>query len=223
MNRLSTTIASIATACISLGAGSAYATIAGDTFNVETQIIGLDLVGQDLLDITVQNSGQALSGADPDVSLAQANPLTDALQLDLGVLGVEWVDDDTFDLVFGLEAQVDLGFVQLPVALNAVPLITWTLSDLNFDPTQKIVGVIQVDQDFAELLGAAVSWTHDSIQIVTNSLAATGAAINGGTGLDARVTFDIETTAIPVPPSIWMMGATSVMAGAAGYWRRRRA
>lgn len=208
---------------MSLSAGSAYATIAGDTFTAKTQVIGLSLVGQPLLDITIQNSGQALSPADPDVALVQANVLTSALQLDLGILGVEWIDDDTFDLVFGLETVIDLGLVRVPIAINVVPTINWTLSDLDFTPAQKIVNVTQVDQDFAELVGSAISWTDNSIQIATNSLLAAGAAINGGNNLDARVTFDIETSAIPVPASIWMMGATGIIAGAAGYWRRKRA
>lgn len=199
----------------------ANATILGDTFTVDTQIIGLSLVGQPLVDVSVQQSGQALSAADPDVVLAQVSSALEILNIDLGVLGVEWVDEDTFDLVMGLEAVLDLGLVQVPVALNVVPTINWVLSDLDFGPPQmKITSVVQVDQDFDELIGSGISFTDDTITIATNSLVAAGLAINGGNSLDASVRFDITTEAVPLPGSMWMMVAGGL--GAAGYLGRKR-
>ena len=210
-----------AAAVSALGAAPANATIAGDTFTVDTQIIGLQLAGQPLVDVSVQQSGVALSAPNPDVVLAQVAADLTVLSIDLGVLGVEWIDDDTFDLVMGLEALLDLGLVQVPVALNVVPTINWVLSDLDFGPPQmKITSVVQVDQDFDELIGSGISFTDDSISIATNSLVAAGAAINGGNSLDATVRFDVTTEVVPLPGSIWMMAAGGL--GAMGYLGRKR-
>lgn len=224
---LASTVPAIAAATVALLAGPVTAgVIASSVFDVDTQILGLELLGGDVIvDITTTQSGSALSPADPDAVLAQVATNVDVLgqtgvDLDLGVLGVEWVSDDTFDIVFGLsDTSVDVLGVATPVPLSLVPTIDWDVYNLDLAPNEIIANVLQIDTGGIDIVPGGVSWTANSVSITTDALAVVGL------GFDARSRFQIETTttAVPVPASAMALATGLAAMGAMRVRRKRQA
>lgn len=245
--------ASLAVVVAALSVPAGAATL-NDPFTFEAEIIGLDL-GPITLDdgitnlgtvdipafsatVTAGDTGVATAGEDtpPDAFFGAAaadfevlDPLVTG-NADLGLLGVDWIDDVTFDLVFDLNAVVSTeGLVVLnavDVNLTLVPTVNWTLSDIG-DGFTIITSVTPViDENNPLLLPFApdpsdISHTDDSISISYDNTVGTGLSgqINGG-DLETRARFQITTQEVPLPASFWFL-LTGF--GGLALLRRRRA
>ncbi|WP_240512105.1 VPLPA-CTERM sorting domain-containing protein [Pseudoruegeria sp. SK021] len=200
----------------------AQAVTVGSNFDVETELLGLQVGNLLAVNLTLDQSGDALTAADPDVALAVAGvsldlPILGETSVNLGILGVEWVDQNTFDLVFGLEGISLLGGL-VELSLSVVPTVNWVLSDLVFDdPTAIITGVTQVNNGGIIVNPGGISWTDNSIAITTNSL------INAGLNFDARSRFTMTTASPPAPVPLPAAGILLIGAlGGLGAVRARR-
>lgn len=183
--------------------------VSGTSFDVDTQILGLELLaGTVSVDITTGNTGNVLSAADPDASLAQVALDVDLLSLvgvnlDLGILGVEWVNDTTFDLIFGLsDTSVEVASIpplpplSVPVPISLVPTIDWDVYNLELGPKEYITDVVQLSG--LPTIPGGISWTDNSVSVTTDAL------VVAGLGSEGFSRFQI-VTAVPVPATGLML------------------
>ncbi|WOI55663.1 VPLPA-CTERM sorting domain-containing protein [Palleronia sp. LCG004] len=180
-------------ACTSIAANAATM----DEFRAETEILNLGLGSYDLLTVSATQTGIRNGPADPDIALAQVAADIDlglaTAQVDLGVLGVEWLSDTLFRLIFDLETNVSILGADIPIEVTAVPTINWKLSNLDFD--NPVTGVTQVSGIGAD----RISFSQRTIDIDYDNLVGVGATLFGQ---EADAVFQVEQGeigAVPLP------------------------
>ncbi|MBE3636946.1 hypothetical protein [Mangrovicoccus algicola] len=139
----------------------------------------------------------------------------------LGVLGVDWISADTFELVFDITPAitVDLPFpaadLNIPLSAGFDGTADWLIGGLDLQGGEVITGVSQIAGIDT---GNTISWTDNSISIVSDNLL----------GIDLvgqRQTFQLTSAPvapIPLPASAWLLMSGAGLMGALRLARRGR-
>ncbi|GMG83604.1 hypothetical protein LNKW23_28170 [Paralimibaculum aggregatum] len=237
--------AAAALTCLPMTASGA---VIGESFDFSGEILGLDIsvlpvIGLPLpsLDIDatvgVGGSGTATAGVDDPADaefafVAVSAPLLGfpLAEVSLGVIGVDWIDADSFDLVFDLTTTVSaLGLDIASVSVTAVETINWTISNIG-DGTMPIESIVFNGAASSALLTGT---SPDTLEITDGGFGldiAYNNLIAAGVGIDifdqpqpVRARFDITTgtldSDVPLPAAFWMMLAG---VGGLGALRARR-
>ncbi|WP_108260483.1 VPLPA-CTERM sorting domain-containing protein [Mangrovicoccus ximenensis] len=153
--------------------------------------------------------------------------------VNLGTVGVDWIDGNTFDLVF--DAQLDplqslLGIDLGPLlSLNLSGTFDWTISSIDLEPGEGITGISYADgQLLPDPYAGNIEFRRMpdlSSRIIMESNQLVGVSL-GLLSDVTRLRYEIETgpvTSVPLPASAWMLLSGAGLLGAARLRGRRKA
>lgn len=224
MNR-TTFISTVAASIFGLSGMANAAVLDGSSFTTKAEILGtaeINLPGflPDIIDdlsVSLTQGGTVDYGVDnpADSQLAFVGLDLGLASVDLGVLGVDWITDTTFDLVFDLSATLDVLGISTTLPLGFDGTIDWDITSIDLGAGEYINGVTQINGPNTSSL---ITWTNNSIQI--DSATVLGLDFSG-----TRQRFELTTgiddiTPVPLPAALPMLLVG--MGGLAFVSRRRK-